>query len=480
VDPGDGNVSKKEDTAMGQTNRFPTKEAPEKFENKDGYGLYYYESGWHCLEIESANPFGTGTLHGYFIGDYIKRSIEEAKRLIYIQTGFGWDLFKQNAVKMWKDKLGENISEEIRGIEAGVKLKTKSSDTTFDDILTWNGYEELTDYWLPTAVSELYGDGRPCVATYGADDRCSAFIANGDYTVDGRIVVAHNSFSPFEVGRYLNVIARIKNSSGNSFAMQTQPGYVHSMSDFYTTSANLVVTETTIGGFCVYDKTGIPEFVRIRNAVQFANNTDEFIEIMRKGNNGGYANTWLIGDYNKNTITRFEQGLKFDKFDTTGNGYFAGFNAPLDPRIRNLECSNSGFADIRRHQGARQIRIPQLMERYKGEIDDEIAKTIISDHFDVYNECETEGNSRTVCSHYELDKREYMSQPGRPLPYQPRGAVDGIVSSAKHAEKMELVARFGSSCGKPFIADDFLKAHPQFEHLKEFLVDRPTEPWITF
>lgn len=98
------------------------------------------------------------------------------------------------------------------------------------------------------------------------------------------------------------------------------------------------------------------------------------------------------------------------------DGYFAGFNAPLDPRIQNFECSNSGFADIRRHQGARQVRIPQLMEEYKGKIDNEIAQKIMADHFDVYlnreNPC-----SRTICAHYELDDRMYMSQAGRPLPF---------------------------------------------------------------
>ncbi|MDR3172433.1 MAG: hypothetical protein LBU17_12585, partial [Treponema sp.] len=65
----------------------------------------------------------------------------------------------------------------------------------------------------------------------------------------------------------------------------------------------------------------------------------------------------------------------------------------------------------------------------------------------------------------------------RPVPYQPRGAVDGVVCSAEYAAALELVARFGSSCGKPFYAAEFLKAHPQFEHLRPFLKNRPTQPW---
>ena len=75
------------------------------------------------------------------------------------------------------------------------------------------------------------------------------------------------------------------------------------------------------------------------------------------------ANTWLVGDTKTNEIMRLELGLKFYKDDYTMDGYFAGFNAPLDPRIRNFECENSGFADIRRHQGARQITMMFICRR---------------------------------------------------------------------------------------------------------------------
>lgn len=206
---------------------------------------------------------------------------------------------------------------------------------------------------------------------------------------------------------------------------------------------------------------------------------DDFVELFWKDNNGGYANTWYVGDIETNEIMRFEAGLKFYHIDKTKDGYYAGFNAPLDPRIRNLECADSGFADIRRHQGARQVRIPQLMEAYKGRIDNKAAQKIIADHYDVYlkkeNPC-----SRTVCSHYELDMREYMCQPGRPAPYEPRGAVDGVTAASADALELSLWARWGSSCGMPFCAAKFLEANPQFGHLREFLRDRPSRPWTRF
>ena len=91
--------------------------------------------------------------------------------------------------------------------------------------------------------------------------------------------------------------------------MQTVPGYIDSMTDFYVTSAGLGVTETTIAGFVGYDVNGIPEYVRSRKATQYANSIDEWVDIENQGNNGGYANIWLLADTKNGEIARYEQGL---------------------------------------------------------------------------------------------------------------------------------------------------------------------------
>lgn len=458
------------------------------------------KNGWNYVHIEGS-PFERGCAYGRLLADEILQAVEENKRLVELQTGLSWEFFIKNPksiLKNWITHLQSDPYEEfyyeMMGIALGVNAKFRQNVVTVDDIILWNGYEELTDYWFPTVAHELYNDlegqnmesdGARTFKDFniGSDDHCSAFIATGSYTKDGGIVMAHNSFTPFENGNYQNVIVDMVPESGNSFIMQAEPGYIHSMSDFYETRTGegkgLMITETTIGGFSAYNPEGAPEFVRIRYAVQYAGTLDEFVELFWKNNNGGYANTWLVGDIETNEIMRFEAGLKFYKVDKTKDGYFAGFNAPLDPRIRNFECSNSGFADIRRHQGSRQVRIPQLMEQYKGRIDNEAAQEILADHYDVYLEKENPC-SRTVCSHYELDDRAFMSQPGRPVPFQPRGAVDGLTATSADTRDLRLWARWGSSCGTPFVAEEFLKKHPQFEYLRSFLRDRPSQPWTEF
>ena len=86
-------------------------------------------------------------------------------------------------------------------------------------------------------------------------------------------------------------------------------------------------------------------------------------------------------------------------------------------------------------------------------------------------------SSRTCCSHYDMDAREFMSQADRPLPYQPRGACDGIVCDSNLAKKNGMCAIWGASCGTPFIASEFCKKNIQWAEQEKYLLDRPTQPW---
>jgi hypothetical protein len=213
--------------------------------------------------------------------------------------------------------------------------------------------------------------------------------------------------------------------------------------------------------------------------MQYGKTLDDYETILIEGNSGDYANSWLLGDTNKNEIMRIELGLRFHNTERTKNGYFIGFNAPYDPRIRNLECANTGFDDLRRHQGARKVRLADLMDTWRGTLNVNVAQQIIADHYDVYlnkeNPC-----SRTCCSHYELDAREFMSDPGRPKPFQPRGALDGNVVDSVMARNMSFSLRWGSSCGIPFYKDKFCDENRIWDSLRPYLHDRPQQPWTTF
>lgn len=444
--------------------------------SSDGKGYTFDQDGWHFLHIEGSAT-ERGLQYGELFATLIDETIARQKRYYAEVSGYDWDYFKTGAQTMWEANIAPEWLDELNGIVEGAA----SNGASFDlwDLIVWNANSELTDYWFPKVVDDYY-KGEPAgvvqagtPAAWEHKNHCSAFIATGSYTHDGKIVIGHSTWQTYENGRYANVVIDILPEDGQHILMQSKPGYIHSQADYYQTES-LLIAETTIGSFKAYSQTGIPEFLRIRQAAQYATTLDEFASIMNEGNTGGYANTWLVGHVASNEIMRFEQGLKFYNADKTTDGHYAGFNAALDPRIRTYETKDStAFANIKEPSGSRFVRIPQLIEQHKGELDLEIAKEILADHYDPYLDAEDHPGVRSICSHYDRDPMDY----GQRLPYRPQGSVDGKVGSTEAALSFTLNARYGKSCGMPFSAEEFLAEQPQFEFLRDFLVDFPALPW---
>jgi hypothetical protein len=436
-------------------------------------GLSYEKNGWKYISIKG-KPKERGYAYGYLCANEFKEIQKMLNFLMFESYGMKWDYFI-NEINIDFKKMTESefpeLYEEMVGITEG--CNDGGCKTTIDEILAWNFYCSIPYWYSIKSENKVGKEGG------GSSDKCSAFIAVGDWTEDGKIVVAHNSFADYVDGQWANVILDLQPEKGHRFIMQTCPCWIWSGTDFFVTSKGIIGTETTIGGFIPYEKK-FPIGYRIRRAMQYGNTLDEYCEILLKENSGDYANSWLFGDINTNEILRIELGLKYHNIERTKNGYFIGFNSVYDERIRNLEIQNSGFYDIRRHQGARLVRLGDLMDENKGKINIDIAKKIISDHYDVYLLKDDNPCSRTVCSHYDLDAREYMSQSDRPKPYSPHGATDGIVCDSHMAKKMSFLARYGNSCGIPFSKDEFCKKHRQFANFCPYLNDRPSQPWTDF
>ena len=443
--------------------------------NRVKNGFSHEMNGWLYVSIKGG-PKERGYAYGQLVAKEMREIFKMVKYITYEENGKPWEYFIELSTKMLKPTILEHFPEfyeEMEGFAEG--CSAAGTPTTVDEIIAWNNSMSLTGYIDPNVKSE--GDSsakRP--GEGGAPDRCSAFIAVGDYTSDGKIVVAHNDFANFVDGQYGRVIIDVKPTNGCRFLMQGTVGWIWSGSDFFVTQYGIIGTETTIGGFLPYENL-FPISCRIRKAIQYGKNLEDYESILLEGNSGDYASSWLFGDINKNEIMRVELGLKYHNTEKTKNGYFIGFNATYDPRIRNLECSNSGFDDIRRHQGSRRVRLADLMEQHKGKINIDIAQQIISDHYDVYlnkeNPC-----SRTICAHYDMDAREYMSQSDRPKPYQPRGAINGKVCDSTMAKNVSFMGRYGNSCGIPFNKEEFCGKHREWAYLKPYLHDRPQQPWV--
>lgn len=440
-------------------------------------GLSYKRNGWIYVSVKG-DPMERGYAYGYLIANEMKRVLEVNAFAIYESMGRKWEYFVDISTRLLKPIISEHFSEFYEEMEGFAKGCTAGgTPMTLDEVIAWNNIFMLTE----GLYSSLQGENKSGVSARGeggAQERCSAFIAVGDYTEHGKIVVAHNNFSNFIDGQFANIVLDLYPTKGHRMLIQGFPGWIWSGTDFFVTSKGFIGTETTLGGFIAFEL-NFPISCRIRKAMQYGNTLDDYETYLLEGNSGDYANSWLFGDINTNEIMRIELGLKYHNTERTKNGYFIGFNAAYDPRIRNLECVNSGFDDIRRHQGARRVRLADLMDEYKGKLNIDIAQRILADHYDVYlhkeNPC-----SRTVCSHYELDAREYMSDPSRPKPFQPRGALDGNVCDSTMAKNMSFSLRWGDSCGIPFYKDTFCNEHREWAYLRPYLNDRPQELWTTF
>src|SRR5438128_7366155 len=160
------------------------------------------------------------------------------------------------------------------------------------------------------------------------------------------------------------------------------PGVIASDDDFGINRDGLMVTETTITQFEGWDPNGKAEFVRARKALQYAGSIDEYTKIMLDGNNGGYANDWLVGDNKTGEIARFELGLKEHSVERSTDGYFVGSNFPVGKKLIKSE-THFDASNAKSSANARHTRWDQLMSQFKGQIDAEIGKRMESEGYDV-------------------------------------------------------------------------------------------------
>ncbi len=432
-------------------------------------GTRHEKAGWIYLHIEG-EPRERGFQHGYLLAKEIAECLRIRRAVWLHNTSMEWaDLLKETA-RFLTPFIDPENREELLGIVEG--LEATGVVVTLDDLVAYNAFMELEWYWWPEVLKKLSGGATVVTAP---KQSCSSFIATGSMTRGVGVVLGHNTMTAY-VEAYSRVIVDIAPTKGHRILMQTAPGWIHSGTDFFITAAGLVGSETTIGDFHGYSEWGIPEFIRMRRATQDAGSIDEWCEIMKKGNSGGYANAWLLGDVNTGEIARLELGLAHLAFERTRDGFFVGSNVAENRKILVRETTTND-ADIRASCVARRVRWKQLLAQHRGQIDVALAKAFEADHFDVLSQAERPAG-RTLCSHQE-NETEYAPGPWA-VPFGPGGTIDAKVVDTAMAKRMSFAARWGSACGRTFDAQKHLRDHPQFDWLEGLLKDLPSEPWVEF
>ena len=425
------------------------------------------KNGWTYVHLQGT-PHDIGFQNGYLLAP----EIADMLNVVMLETQHDykkdWSFFRDAAENVMWPHIEQEYREELQGIADGAAAHGVKIDLW--DVVGINAETEWGYY------NAQYDKEHSVKASARAvPEHCSAFVATGSYTKDGKAVIAHNNWSSYMEGERWTIIYDILPAGGYRMLMDGLPGVIHSADDFVINAAGLAITETTIGNFFGFDTTGIPEFVRARKAAQYSASIDDFTRIMKNGNNGGYANTWLLVDTRKNEVGRLELGLKNVTLERTSDGYFVGSNFPINEKLireeTNFDPSNASQSSVARH-----IRWDQLMAENRGRIDVAAAQRFLADHYDTFEKKE-DADERTLDGHIDLSPRGSSGWIG---PYGTAGAVQNKAADAAMVANMTFTAAAGHACGKDFKAAEHLSAHPEYEWQKPLQRDMDAYPWTSF
>jgi Phospholipase B len=424
-------------------------------------------NGWIFVHVHG-DPYRLGFQNGHLLAHEIQDTIE-ADRL-YVEGAYKreWDFFCDTSMNLYWPKLLEEYRAEIEGIADGVKAEG-ISEVSLDDIVALNGFDDSVSYhyWLKNREGQS-------AAPAGREEHCSAFIATGKATSDGKILIAHNTWSSYMIAK-CNIIVDVSPVRGKGFLMQANPGSLSSGTDWFLCKSGLLITETTISGVITFNPNGTPYFIRARKAAQYADTINDWVKIMLDDNNGGYANDWLVGDMKTGEIARLELGTFNHAMDRTFDGVFVGSNMATSEQVRSETKFN--YDDESGSCAARYRRWAQLIEPNRTPVNVEMAKEFLADHHDAYSGKDTP-NSNTLCGHVELDDR---GVPEWGLgPYYPTGAYDGKVTDSNLASGGAFWGHWGKPCDNDFNASSFLSQHQEYSWQQSRLRDIRAYPWTLF
>jgi hypothetical protein len=434
-------------------------------------GYKFNEGGWTYVHLEGT-PERVGFQHGYLLAREIEDNVNVYKVEMPHNVQRDWSFFREAAKNVIWPHVDAEYQDELKGIAAG--LHAQGSTLDLWDVVALNSEIELRDYYLPVLNAQEKKPNPPAAVAPG---KCSALIATGSATADGKIVIAHSNWSSYAEGERWTTAFDIVPASGQHLLMDGSAGMITSQDDFGVNAGGLMITETTLPMTKGFDVNGTPEFDRSRKAMQYATSIDEYAAIMRKGNNGGYANSWLIGDRKTGEIGYLELGLRHTPLTKKKDGYFVSSNFAADPDLIRDDAVGFDPTNSEPSMNARHIRAEQFVKEHFGKLDTALAEAYLSEHYDSY-EHKIDAGKRSLCGHEDTSPigEKVWGDP----PFVPSGAVSGKVMDSEMAAKMSFIGRAGHPCGEDFKVEPFLAAHPEFTWQKPILHDMIAGPWTTF
>jgi Phospholipase B len=352
-----------------------------------GPAYRYPQAGWIVLHIEG-EPYERGVQHGRLLAPEIAAHVRCCAEVQSPKAPTdGWKHTRRLINALFLRRYHKEYLEEMKGIAdgasaAGARFDGRPIDLL--DVVAINGWPEIDtlDGALEATATGLEGrrwaHEQPTAVTTPKPMRCSAFAATGPATADGKIVFGHITMFMLYPSTFYNVWLDVKPAKGHRVFMQSYPAGIQSGLDYYYNDVGLLVAETTINQ-TKFDITGLALASRIRQALQYSDDIDQAVAILKEGNNGLYTNEWLLGDVKTNEIAMFELGThktrlyrssKNDWFGGT-EGFYWGCNntKDLDVRLETMASTGGRPENAVFHPSDRDRKWLELYDKYKGKID---------------------------------------------------------------------------------------------------------------
>jgi hypothetical protein len=350
-------------------------------------GYRYPQAGWIVVHIEG-EPYERGFQHGKLLAPEIAGYVRCLAALSSPKAPEdGWKLVRRTVNALFLRRFDKEYLEEMKGIADGATAAGARFDNRPIDLVDIAGLNLLPE--LDTLASALeatptglegirFPKSQPRAMPPAQQMHCSAFAATGPATADGKVVIGHITMYGLYPSLFFNVWLDVKPAKGRRVLMQTYPGGIQSGLDYYMNDAGLVVCETTIQQ-THFAAEGQTIASRIRQALQYSENIDQAVTILKKANNGLYTNEWLLADTKTNEIAMFELGTgksrlrrssKGEWFGGT-EGFYWGCNntKDLEVRMETVPSTKDRPHNVVWRPSTRDQKWLELYQRHKGKID---------------------------------------------------------------------------------------------------------------
>src|SRR5258706_10799186 len=148
-------------------------------------------AGWNYVHLEGS-PRDVGYQHGCLLAPEIDESIRALKHDVGAK---GWAEYRDVSQELFWNRIDKEYKEEIEGISEG--LKSKGFNIDAQEILALNSHIEIGGYCLPARNAKKT---HARLKSY-APMACSAFVATGSATADGKVVMGHNLWWSYLMGQ---------------------------------------------------------------------------------------------------------------------------------------------------------------------------------------------------------------------------------------------------------------------------------------